>query len=128
MYYRDFYACLCINSITKGKELGPKTSVAQRKRENYTGTQSFLTTISNHLTQKLLDLIGCFKLVVSKLFKHIISIYRRSNFVSHHCGCIPIYRSLSYLFARLYFKKDFICSAFIVQNKTRMTTSIKAKL
>ena len=75
----------------------------QRGREHwavsFTGTQSFITTISYSLAQKLwVPLINFYWLVPSmfQTFQQVILIHKNGNFVHHYWGNVTIYCSLSY--------------------------------
>ena len=48
-------------------------------------------------------------LINFEYFSSIISIFRRSNFVYHHLGCISIYRPLSYPLRSLQYKIPNLC-------------------
>ena len=67
---------------------------------NFTGTQSFITTLSHLLAQKhwvyLLDFVGWFQISSVQTFQPIALIYRKGNFVYQHWVSISIYHALSY--------------------------------
>ena len=68
---------------------------------NFTGTQSFITTLSHLLAKKhwvslLGDFVGWFQISSVQTFQPIALIYRKGNFVNQHWVCILIYHTLYY--------------------------------
>ena len=60
------------------------SNAATTKRKNQTGTQSFITTLSYSLGQKLWVLLLNFDWLVSKSSVNTFQPTRRHNFVCHH--------------------------------------------